>query len=205
MAAGRGPGRPPASNSERTKARILETAREVFSELGYQATTYREIAERCDLSRPAINHYFPTKRDLYSAVVASVHTRLIAAGLAQAQEKPSFEARIRAFIDAQARDPEAAAFLVISVLEAKRNPELADAGDGALDASRMFIGWVLGEAAAAGRLNGDPEDPHLVEMLVALLCGLSFYAGFGDDGEQLAAITDRFLTLLCGVGILKTP
>lgn len=177
----------------------------MFRELGYQATTYREIADRCDLSRPAINHYFPTKRDLYSAVVAGVHERLIALGVAQAVEEPSFEARIRAFIDAQARDPEAAAFLVISVLEAKRNPELADAGDGALDASRMFIRWVLGEAAAAGRLNGDPDDADLVETLVALLCGLSFYAGFGDDREQLAAITERFLTMLCGVGILKSP
>lgn len=188
-----------------TRARIIDAAREVFSELGYRATTYREIANRSHLSRPAINHYFPAKRDLYSAVVASVHERLIAVGLAQAQGEPSFETRIRAFIDAQARDPEAAAFLVISVLEAQRNPELAEDGNGALDASRMFVRWVLGEAAGAGRLNGDADDPHLVEMLVALLCGLSFYAGFGEDRDQLAAITDRFLTLLCGDGILGSP
>ena len=42
----------------------MRAAREVFSELGYDAATFQAIAIRADLTRPAINHYFASKRVL---------------------------------------------------------------------------------------------------------------------------------------------
>ena len=60
--ASRGPGRPPAAKAAETRERILRAAREVFSELGYDAATFQAIAIRADLTRPAINHYFASKR-----------------------------------------------------------------------------------------------------------------------------------------------
>src|ERR1700759_455288 len=65
----RGPGRPPAAKAAETRERIVRAAREVFSELGYDAATFQEIAVRADLTRPAINHYFKSKRVLYQVVV----------------------------------------------------------------------------------------------------------------------------------------
>ena len=48
--ASRGPGRPPAAKAAETRERILRAAREVFSELGYDAATFQAIAIRADLT-----------------------------------------------------------------------------------------------------------------------------------------------------------
>ena len=64
----RKPGRPPAAKADETRKRILGAAREVFSERGYDGATFQAIAVRADLTRPAINHYFASKRGLYRAV-----------------------------------------------------------------------------------------------------------------------------------------
>ena len=64
----RGPGRPPAAKSVNTRGRILQAAREVFGEVGYDAATFQEVAVRADLTRPAVNHHFRSKRDLYRQV-----------------------------------------------------------------------------------------------------------------------------------------
>ena len=65
----RRPGRPPAAKADETRKRILRAARLVFSERGYDGATFQAIAVRADLTRPAINHYFPSKRMLYREVV----------------------------------------------------------------------------------------------------------------------------------------
>ncbi|CAH0178671.1 putative HTH-type transcriptional regulator Rv0767c [Microbacterium oxydans] len=63
---------PPASKSERTRARISEAAIESFIERGYADTTMRLIAERADVSSGNAYYYFPSKnhlvQDLYVRV-----------------------------------------------------------------------------------------------------------------------------------------
>src|ERR1700761_716084 len=83
--ASRGPGRPPAAKAAETRERIVRAAREVFSELGYDAATFQAIAIRADLTRPAINHYFASKRLLYGEVVEKTNDLVVAAGMAKAQ------------------------------------------------------------------------------------------------------------------------
>jgi AcrR family transcriptional regulator len=81
----RGPGRPPAAKAAETRERIVRAAREVFSELGYDAATFQAIAIRADLTRPAINHYFASKRVLYGEVVDKTNEMVVAAGMAKAE------------------------------------------------------------------------------------------------------------------------
>src|SRR5690348_18145496 len=71
----RGPGRPPAAKAAETRERIVRAAREVFSELGYDAATFQAIAIRADLTRPAINHYFASKRVLWSEEIGRASCR----------------------------------------------------------------------------------------------------------------------------------
>ena len=125
----RGPGRPPAAKAAETRERIVRAAREVFSELGYDAATFQAIAIRADLTRPAINHYFASKRVLYGEVVEKTNELVVAAGMAKAQDETSLLKRLSAFfsaaMQAESRDRSAAAFLVTSVLESQRHPELS--------------------------------------------------------------------------------
>lgn len=198
----RRPGRPPAARSAQTRGRILRTAREVFSELGYDAATFQEIAVRSDLTRPAINHYFPGKRALYRQVVEQTNHQLIDAGVAEAHRRDGFAERIRAFVEAavqaQDRDRAASAFLVTSVLEAQRHPELGEQDHDTLAATRQFIRWTLSEAEADGELVPGTDPDALAETLLAMLLGLGIYAGFVGTAECVAAITDQFLGLLRG-------
>ena len=92
----RGPGRPPAAKAAETRERIVRAAREVFSELGYDAATFQAIAIRADLTRPAINHYFASKRVLYGEVVDKTNEMVVAAGMAKAEVRDvASEAAVR--------------------------------------------------------------------------------------------------------------
>lgn len=177
----------------------------MFGELGYDAATFQEIAVRADLTRPAINHYFPSKRELYREVVAQTNRALIQAGIEEAHRHDGFVERIQAFV-AVAQDHDdrsAAAFLVTSVLESQRHPEIADQDHDALASTRDFIGWALQDAHTAGELRSDIDIDIATETLLALLLGMGFYSGFvGADrgGEEIAA---EFLRLLRGEGFLR--
>ncbi|WP_349899762.1 TetR/AcrR family transcriptional regulator [Parafrigoribacterium soli] len=47
----------------------METAIEVFTESGYDRTSFREIARRAGLSQAGLLHYFKTKEDLFLEVL----------------------------------------------------------------------------------------------------------------------------------------
>jgi AcrR family transcriptional regulator len=64
---GRGPGR--RTGSPDTRAEILDAARRVFSEVGFDRATVRTIATAADVDPALIHHYFGTKDDLFAASI----------------------------------------------------------------------------------------------------------------------------------------
>lgn len=178
----------------------------MFGEFGYDAATFQEIADRADLTRPAINHYFPSKRELYREVVEKTNDSIIEAAVREARRHHGLADRVHAFLRATAAaddgDRSAAAFLVTSVLESQRHPQLAQDGHDALASTREFLAWALAEARAAGEVRAEVDLDAAGEALVALVIGMGFHAGFGtqpaDGGPRLAAITAEFLRMLRG-------
>lgn len=57
------------TKGERTTARILDAAEDLFAERGFEATSLREIARRAGLQQPGLYNHFASKRDLYAAVL----------------------------------------------------------------------------------------------------------------------------------------
>lgn len=205
----RGPGRPPAAKSANTRGRILQTAREVFGEVGYDAATFQEIAVRADLTRPAVNHHFASKRELYLEVAEQTNRTVIEAGVQEARRRAGLGDQILAFVatvQAAGSDPSVAAFLVASVLEAQRHPELAVDGLDVLAASRDFLGGALREARRSGELCPDVDIETVTEALLAMLIGVGFYAGFcigpSGDGRRLGAIAEELLRMVRSAGYL---
>lgn len=198
--ASRGPGRPPAAKAAETRERILLAAREVFSELGYDAATFQAIAIRADLTRPAINHYFSSKRVLYQEVVDKTNSMVVTLGAERAQGAKTLVERLEAFISAavqgDAKDRSAAAFLVTAVLESQRHPELSQGQNDSLENSRVFVTWAVNEAIESGELTTNTDVKTLVEMLVAVLWGMGFYAGFVGGHDELDRITEQLRLLL---------
>jgi AcrR family transcriptional regulator len=196
----RGPGRPPAAKAAETRERIVRAAREVFSELGYDAATFQAIAIRADLTRPAINHYFASKRVLYRDVVEKTNELVVAAGMEKAHGETGLLKRLSAFfsaaMQAESRDRSAAAFLVTSVLESQRHPELSRDEHNSLKASRAFVTWAVTDAIERGELTTDTDVATLVEMLVAVMWGMGFYAGYVGGHDELTIIVDTLEKLL---------
>nr|WP_090346427.1 TetR/AcrR family transcriptional regulator [Mycolicibacterium malmesburyense] len=198
--ASRGPGRPPAAKAAETRERIIGAAREVFSELGYDAATFQAIAIRADLTRPAINHYFANKQVLWREVVQQTNAAIVSAGKARAEDQTNLLARLSAYftaaMQADSEDRSAAAFLVTSVLEAQRHPELSDEEHDSLKHSRDFVAWAVNDAIKRGELTTDTEVDSLVEMLVAVMWGMGFYAGFVGSHDELKAVVRQFELLM---------
>jgi AcrR family transcriptional regulator len=200
--ASRGPGRPPAAKAAETRERIIRAAREVFSELGYDAATFQAIAMRADLTRPAINHYFKSKQLLYREVVERTNEMVVVSGAKKAFEADTLVGQLNGFIEAatavEANDRSAAAFLVTSILESQRHPELRLDEHDSLKNTREFITWAITAAIERGELTTDTPLEPMVEMLVAMLWGMGFYAGFVGGHEELESITSQFRKLMIG-------
>jgi AcrR family transcriptional regulator len=56
-------------SAEDRRAQIIETATELFARQGYEGTTTREIAEHARVNEAIIFRHFPSKEDLYWAVI----------------------------------------------------------------------------------------------------------------------------------------
>ncbi|MCV7212074.1 TetR/AcrR family transcriptional regulator [Mycolicibacterium canariasense] len=193
-------GRPRAANGSETRERIIRAARQVFSELGYDAATFQAIAERADLTRPAINHYFANKRALYQEVLTATNAALITSGMTAAAAHTSLVDRLSAFLSgmmlAHSEYDSAAAFLVTSMLESHRHPELSQDSYAPRDDVRNFVSTAVSEAVARGELGAGSDPEILVEMLLVLMFGIGFYAGFVGTDAEVAAVVDKLQRLL---------
>jgi TetR/AcrR family transcriptional repressor of uid operon len=200
--ASRRPGRPPAAKADETRRRIVRAAREVFSERGYDGATFQAIAVRADLTRPAINHYFSSKRVLYREVVDQTNELVVTAGIEQAKRKTTLMARLTEFIGvamrADSENPSVSAFLVTAVLESQRHPELSRTENDAVLISREFLNWAVNDAIERGELKTDTDVPSLAETLLIVLCGVGFYAGYLRSYHEMWAITETLRHLLEG-------
>lgn len=202
ITASRRPGRPPAAKADETRKRILDAARLVFSERGYDGATFQAIAVRADLTRPAINHYFSSKRALYREVLERTNETVLRAAIREAQRESTLTKRLTAFISVAVRansdNPAVSAFLITAVLESQRHPELSLTENDSVRIGREFLTWAVGEAIERREVATDIDAAALVETLVVLLCGVGFYAGYVRSYEELLAVTDVLRRLLEG-------
>jgi AcrR family transcriptional regulator len=93
-----------------TRRALLDAARSLFAERGYQGAAAEEIVRRAGLTRGALYHHFEDKRDLFRAVVDEMESEIDeeverAEQRARSDLPEAVMAGYRAFIDA-VLDPE---------------------------------------------------------------------------------------------------
>lgn len=80
---------PENARSRRTRAAVLEAARELIAERGFAATTMAAVAEQAGVTRRAVYLHFATKADLLAALFDYVSDReQLAASLQQVWQAP---------------------------------------------------------------------------------------------------------------------
>ncbi len=85
------------------RAQLLAAASEIFAGQGYHATGMDDIAERAGVSKPVLYQHFPSKLELYLAVLQS-HVENLVASVRQAlrsttDNRRRLRAAIQAFFD----------------------------------------------------------------------------------------------------------
>ncbi|WP_099222159.1 TetR/AcrR family transcriptional regulator [Listeria costaricensis] len=81
-----------------TRARILETARDLFMEKGYRAVTTREIAKQIPITQPALYHHFKDKETLYAAVITELTSKIQIDLTSIAQKPLAIEEKLKTMI-----------------------------------------------------------------------------------------------------------
>lgn len=88
------------NNTEPARARILQTAAELFAEHGYASTSVRKICEAAQVNVAMVNYYFHSKEELHLAAfdhardLADASAPVVAAASAAAQVAPVEQLRL---------------------------------------------------------------------------------------------------------------
>jgi AcrR family transcriptional regulator len=187
-----------AERTEATRGRLISTARRLFAEKGFAATSTEEILGEAAVSRGALYHHFASKTDLFQATFEAVEDDLTAKVLAAAtgtgetDPRRLLELGVDAFLD-QCVNPEVQRIVMLdgpTVLGWDTWHELDE---------RYAFGTlktVLTLAAELGRI-----DEAAVEPLSHLLLGAIMQAGMvvaraDDPVGAKKAMADSFALLV---------
>jgi AcrR family transcriptional regulator len=187
-----------AERTEATRGRLISTARRLFGEKGFAATSTEEILGGAAVSRGALYHHFASKTDLFRATFEAVEDDLTAKVLASATGSGETDPRrllelgVDAFLD-QCVKPEVQRIVMLdgpTVLGWDTWHELDE---------RYAFGTlktVLTLAAELGRI-----DEAAVEPLSHLLLGAIMQAGMvvaraDDPAAAKKAMADSFALLV---------
>ena len=200
-------GRPPATTSAETRARILASARKCFGQYGYEKTTNKDIATEAGITTGAIYHYFDSKPELFAAVARETDDTIFTAFADAAAAEPDAAAKINAVLRTAIRlhqeDRSLAAFASTAQLEVQRHPDVnavlaKDPGRGLL-----FFRELVDQAIADGDVAADVPRGAMANMLVAATMGLAQFAALVDNVKVHRDATEAFMRLI--EGSLFTP
>jgi AcrR family transcriptional regulator len=165
----------PPGKRERTKqanrAAILDAARDVFAELGYGASTIRDIVRRTDLATGTFYNYFPDKESVLRALMEET------AGEARGRVRAA--RRAGTTLDAFVRDGFRAYFQFL--IEDRRTSQLLSRNAGTIRALFDEPSLVAGVEELAEDLRAGVQagliPPHDVEYMAASMVGAAFEIG----------------------------
>jgi AcrR family transcriptional regulator len=175
----------PASSMSSSRDKLLDTAEALFARRGFGGVGLREVARLSGLSKSALFHHFPTKVDLYGAVLERILGEALESVRSAERATGSAMKRLVAFaeslIDALAGAPTRAPLLLRTVFE----PELLG-GSPVAEADALVaeilesISTVLAEGMETGELR-PLAIPHAITSLVGMVVFHLASGTFGDD------------------------
>jgi|SRR5580658_10439213 AcrR family transcriptional regulator len=185
-----GPGKSP------TEERILVAAAGLFSKLGYNGVSTRDIASAAEVNEVTVYRHYPRKRDLYLAVLTKEMGRVSLRGdlLTKIAHAPDASKALAVTFEVIAttvqRNPALLRLILYSSLELK--PELDEL-------LRQYLGEfveVLARYLEPWIVRGELHCTNAKALIFALIAivGLHepIYRAFSTDGESTRTIFDSF-------------
>jgi AcrR family transcriptional regulator len=189
------PGVSDAPTIERTPkcAQVLEGARKVFMEHGYEGASVDEIARAAGTSKATLYSYFPDKRQLFEAVVRTQCSRqgqVICSAAASGESVEATLQRLATSFVAFVFSPGAQEMFRVCIAESGRFPEIGTSfyAAGPARAHARLVDFFQ-EASANGTL--DIDDPAIAADQFTALCkaGLFLRALLGAPQPTEAEVT----------------
>ena len=175
------PAKPLRADAARNRARVLETAYETFAAEGL-AVPIDEIARRAGVGAGTVYRHFPTKEDLFAAVVESRLKHIICEGHALLDEPGPAEA-LFTFLRSMVLDFGATDQGLVDAL-CGMGIDIHTAAPDAEDAFRNLLGELLAAAQRAGTVRPDVDVPEVKALLVGC------QAMHGYDKQRAERVTD---------------
>jgi AcrR family transcriptional regulator len=146
------------------------------------------IAKQAGITAAAIYNYFPTKADIYRAVVdageyfvADAYEKIIK------QHASPVDALCAIFdfnMNVHSQFPELLHFFGHIRTEISRNPELAAIGDSGFSPTTKVLRKLIQQARAKGEISGQIPAHNIEQMLFACIIGISAYGITVEAQEQ---------------------
>lgn len=182
-------GRKTGVTPEQTRAELVEAAARVFALKGYDGASIADITDDAGLSRGSVYTHFPSKAELFIAVVRE-HGRqdyLDLIGLEQTEDLADLSSVVGSVNEFLAlvgssfasRPPTDAPILVEAIVASKRDPEV----------SELVTSWILEiEDLIAAAIASDQERGAISPDINA--AALARFATLVDLGARLAGVMD---------------
>ena len=148
------------------RAQLLAAALEVFTASGYHAASMDEIAERASVSKPVLYQHFPSKLDLYLAVLdMHIDSLVFAIQKAIASNKENRN-RVRATIDAYFGfiEGEGEAFRLLFESDMSVEPQVRER------LNRMTYECALAVSAVISLDTGLPKEESMILAIGLIGC-----------------------------------
>ncbi len=174
-------------DGEARRETVLDAALDIFSTVGLHGASIDQIADRAGLSKANLLYYFPSKEDLYVAVLRRVlDVWLDPLHSLRADSEPADALRhyIRRKVTLSRDAPQASRLFCLEIVQGARL--LREELEGPLRSLVEEKAAILRAWIAAGRIA--PHDPH--HLIFSIWAITQHYADFAT---QVEAITGRSL------------
>lgn len=159
---------------DETRARILAATDQLFGDLGFDATTTRDIAERSGVNKALIHYHFGSKDELLVSLLDDYYARLNAALLAAVGRRAGLEEQALDVLDAYADFlADNRTFCSIVQREVASGRHVEKIVEGTLPVFRLSTQWLT-------QLGGDaPPGLELEQLFVSVYGMVVTYFTFG--------------------------
>jgi AcrR family transcriptional regulator len=203
----------PMSNSEKVdnrvrlprderRALLLSAALEVFTASGYHAAAMDEIAERAGVSKPVLYQHFPSKLDLYLALL-DVHIDSLVFAIQKAiasnkENKNRVKATVAAYFEFI--DDEGGAFRLLFESDMSAEPQVRQRLD------RMTYDCAVAVSAVISLDTGFPKEESMVLAIGLIGCAqITARHWLEKDGKINRSEATSLVTNLLWRGISGFP
>lgn len=176
----------------RTRQKVLDAARDLFSERGYDPATIRDIAKGAGMSTGAVFANFQDKAELFEAVLAEHMERLTeVVRAAAAAERGAVHERLSAALDAGYHQTLEHLPLMQAIVARSwfQPPQAEQRARGFTKGVLSVIDEMLRDGVRSGELKQDADTRMLGQMIWD--AWLTNYRGAAYDGWDRKAMTEH--------------